>query len=48
MTGGLTLELLEIEGGAMPAPKKGKGGRYSPRKPARAAIAKRKVVRKRR
>ncbi len=48
VTGGLTLELLEIEGGAMPAPKKGKGGRYSPRKPARAAIAKRKVVRKRR
>ncbi|OHC43688.1 MAG: ribonuclease R [Rhodobacteraceae bacterium GWE1_64_9] len=47
VTGGLTLQLLEIEGGALPAPSK-KGGRYAPRKPVRAAIAKRKVLRKRR
>lgn len=48
VTGGLTLQLVEIEGGALPGPKKGKGGRYAPRKPVRAAIAKRKVIRKRR
>ncbi|WP_151718574.1 ribonuclease R [Gemmobacter serpentinus] len=50
VTGGLTLELLEIEGGALPGPKPGKGkaGRYAPRKPVQAAIAKRKLVRKRR
>ncbi|WP_149140403.1 ribonuclease R [Gemmobacter caeruleus] len=51
VTGGLTLELLEIEGGAMPGPRGKPGGfkgRGGPRKPARAAIAKRKVVRKRR
>ena len=47
VTGGLMLQLLEIEGGALPAPAK-KGGRYAPRKPVKAAIAKRKVVRKRR
>ena len=49
VTGGLTLQLVEIEGGAIPGPKgRGKGGKYSPRKPVRAAIAKRKVVRKQR
>ena len=47
VTGGLTLQLLEIEGGALPAPK-GRPGKYNPRKPARAAMAKRKVLRKRR
>lgn len=49
VTGGLTLELLSIEGGALRAPA-AKGGRYAPRKPAgfkvkREAI-KRKVTRK--
>ncbi|WP_054302494.1 ribonuclease R [Gemmobacter sp. LW-1] len=49
VTGGLLLELIEIDGGALPAPKRGKAGHgRGPRKPARAAIAKRKVVRKRR
>lgn len=49
VTGGLLLELIEIDGGALPAPKRGKAGQgRGPRKPARAAIAKRKVVRKRR
>ncbi|RID93007.1 ribonuclease R [Gemmobacter lutimaris] len=48
VTGGLLLELIEIDGGALPAPKRGKAGQgRGPRKPARAAIAKRKVVRKR-
>jgi ribonuclease R len=49
VTGGLTLELLSIEGGALRAPA-AKGGRFAPRKPAglkfkREAI-KRKVTRK--
>ncbi|SEN86308.1 RNAse R [Gemmobacter aquatilis] len=49
VTGGLMLQLLEIEGGALPGPK-GRPGRYSPRKPGKAAAqdAKRKVIRKRR
>lgn len=52
VTGGLMLELLEIEGGTMPAPRHGKKGRFAPRKPGKAAARdakiKRKVVRKRR
>jgi ribonuclease R len=52
MTGGLMLELLEIENRTLPAGKSGGRGRFSPRKPGRAAARdaslKRKVVRKRR
>lgn len=53
VTGGLMLELLEIEGGTLPAGRGGKrkGGRFAPRKPsqraARDAGVKRKIVRKR-
>ena len=52
VTGGLVLELLELEGGNLPAGRPGKkGGRYAPRKPsqraARDAGVKRKVLRKR-
>lgn len=50
VTGGLMLDLLSVEGGALPQAKR--GGRYAPRKPgaarARAEAAKRKVVRRRR
>ena len=53
VTGGLMLELLEIEGGSLPPGRSGKKkGRFSPRKPsqraARDAGVKRKLVRKRR
>ncbi|TXI00910.1 MAG: ribonuclease R [Pseudorhodobacter sp.] len=52
VTGGLVLELLEIDGAALPAGKARKGGRYAPRKPgaasAKAAKLSRKIVRKRR
>lgn len=52
VTGGLMLELLEIEGGALPSGRIGKKkGRYTPRKPsqrsARDAKVSRKVVRTR-
>lgn len=51
VTGGLMLELVEVEGCALPQGSR-KGGRYQPRKPgaaaARAAKLARKVVRKRR
>jgi len=49
-TGGLTLELLEVEGGTMPAgggPARGRGKGAGPRKPARAAAKSRRVVRRR-
>ncbi|WP_309667879.1 RNB domain-containing ribonuclease, partial [Tabrizicola sp.] len=46
VTGGLTLDLLEIEGQALKAGAR-KGGRFAPRKPAQAAAKKRRVVRKR-
>ena len=49
VTGGLTLDLLAIEGGSLRAPS-GKGGRYAPRKPvgfkAKRDAIKRKVTRK--
>jgi ribonuclease R len=52
VTGGLVLELLELEGGSLPNGRAGKRqGRFSPRKPsqraARDAGVARKVVRKR-
>ncbi len=52
VTGGLMLELLEIDGKALPQGRGGRpGGRFNARKPgpanARAAAAKRKVIRKR-
>ncbi|MDT8858041.1 ribonuclease R [Paracoccaceae bacterium Fryx2] len=49
MTGGLMLELLEIEDRALPGGVAAKRGRYAPRKPGKAAArdAKRTVVRKR-
>jgi ribonuclease R len=52
VTGGLVLELLELDGAGLPAGRSRKGGRFNPRKPA-AAKAKasklaRKIVRKRR
>lgn len=51
VTGGLMLELLEIDGGALPA-SQGRRGRSTPRKPgkqaAKDAALKRKLVRKRR
>jgi ribonuclease R len=49
MTGGLLLELLEIENRALPAGAPAKRGRFSPRKPGPAAAreAKRKVIRRR-
>jgi ribonuclease R len=50
VTGGLTLDLLSIEGAALPA-SRGPKGRFSPRKPGRAAAkgaaVKRKVLRSR-
>jgi ribonuclease R len=53
VTGGLVLELLEIDGAALAAGGRSrKGGRFSPRKPggtkAKAAKLARKIVRKRR
>ncbi|MBI1170829.1 ribonuclease R [bacterium] len=49
VTGGLTLELLSVEGGALKTAR-AKGGRYSPRKPvgfkAKRDAVKRKVTRK--
>jgi ribonuclease R len=53
VTGGLVLELVEIDGAAIAAGGRGrKGGRYQPRKPgaagAKAAKLARKIVRKRR
>lgn len=52
VTGGLVLELVEIDGAAIPAGRARKGGRYAPRKPgaagAKAAKLSRKIVRKRR
>jgi len=52
VTGGLLLELLEIEGRGLPPGKAARGGRYRPRKPGRAAAKEaklaRKVVRRRR
>jgi ribonuclease R len=51
VTGGLTLELLELDGAALPQGRARRGGRYQPRKPgqqaARDAKVKRKVLRKR-
>jgi ribonuclease R len=51
VTGGLMLELLEIEGGSLPKPS-ARRGRFNPRKPGQAAAKdaalKRKVLRKRR
>ena len=51
MTGGLMLELLSIDGKALPQGRGGKGRRHSPRKPGpaagKAAATKRKVIRKR-
>ena len=51
VTGGLVLELLEIEGRPLPAGRAGKKGRFNPRKPGKAAARdeklKRKVIRKR-
>ncbi|MEI4473144.1 ribonuclease R [Frigidibacter sp. MR17.24] len=52
VTGGLMLDLLEIEGGAMPAGASAKKGKRGARRPgmakARTAAGKRKVLRKRR
>lgn len=52
VTGGLTLELLEIDGAALAVGRSRKGGRFNPRKPgaakAKAAKLARKVVRRRR
>jgi ribonuclease R len=53
VTGGLVLELVEIDGATIAAGGRGrKGGRYQPRKPgaanAKAAKLARKIVRKRR
>lgn len=51
VTGGLVLELLEIEGKPLPAGKSARKGRFNPRKPgpaaARDAKLKRKVIRRR-
>ena len=47
VTGGLVLDLLEIEGKALAVGGR-KGGRFAPRKPAAAAAKRRGVVRKRR
>jgi ribonuclease R len=46
VTGGLLLELLEIEGRGLPAGKPARGGRYQPRKPGRAAAKDAKLARK--
>ncbi|MEI4484678.1 ribonuclease R [Frigidibacter sp. MR17.14] len=52
VTGGLMLDLLEIDGASMPRGASSKRGKHSARRPgmakARAAAGKRKVVRKRR
>jgi ribonuclease R len=52
VTGGLMLELLEIEGNAMPGGPSARRGKFAPRKPgasrAKAAKTKRKIERKRR
>lgn len=51
LTGGLMLELLEIEGQAVPAGPSAKRGRYAPRRPGasktKTAKVKRKVERRR-
>ena len=49
VTGGLMLEIIELENRAMPAGASAKRGRYMPRKPGAAAAreAKRKVIRRR-
>jgi len=51
MTGGITLDLLNIEGATLPTGRT-KPGRYQPKKPgkfaAKDAATKRKLVRKRR
>jgi ribonuclease R len=49
ITGGLMLELLQIENRALPTGSAGKRGRFTPRKPGAAAArdAKRKVIRRR-
>jgi len=46
VTGGLLLELLEIEGRGMPAGKPARSGRYQPHKPGRAAAKDAKLARK--
>ena len=46
VTGGLMLDLLEIEGEAMPGGPSAKRGRYSPRKPGPARIKATKLKRK--
>ena len=46
VTGGLLLDLLEVENRSLPGAVKGKRGRAAPRKPARAGSA-RRVVRRR-
>ena len=52
MTGGLMLDLLMLDGQTLPTGRGGKGGRYQPRKPGKAAIKagklERKLVRKKR
>ncbi|MDP3262378.1 MAG: ribonuclease R [Tabrizicola sp.] len=47
VTGGITLDLLEIEGKPLTVSAR-KGGRFAPRKPTQAAAKRRGVVRKRR
>ena len=46
VTGGLVLELLTLEGDALPQGKPGRRGRYAPRKPGKFAAKERKVKRK--
>ncbi len=46
VTGGLVLELLDIEGKGLPAGGRAKAGRYSPRKPGKAAARDAKIARK--
>ncbi len=46
VTGGLVLDLLEIEGKTPPQGKSGKGGRHAPRKPGQAAARDAKLARK--
>ena len=52
MTGGLTLDLLSLDGNTLPTGGRAKPGRYQPRKPGKAASKAdklaRKVIRKRR
>ncbi len=49
VTGGLMLDLIEAEGGAVMRPAPGKRGRYQPRKPGQAAArdGRRRVLRRR-